>query len=164
MRHAAILALMLFLPALAACGAEASGPVRSASAPVARPPAPRIQPRAPVRRPLAPPPVQALPGLEGVIGASGADLVRQFGNPRLDVVEGDARKLQFGGPACVLDVYLYPAAPGREPQASYVDARRASDGQDVDRVACIRSVRRVPSPPPIAPAPAPAPHGRVTRP
>ncbi|MFC3174983.1 hypothetical protein ACFOD9_12055 [Novosphingobium bradum] len=168
MHRAAFLALLLLVPALAGCGGADTGPVRSAGAPVVRPPAPRTQPRAPVRRPIAPPPVQALPGLEGVTGASGADLVRQFGNPRLDVLEGDARKLQFGGSACVLDIYLYPAAPGREPQASYVDARRASDGQDVDRVACVRSMRRVP-PPPQAAAPAPAvparpPHGRVTRP
>ena len=32
----------------------------------------------------------------------------QFGTPDLDVREGTARKLQFLGPACVLDAYLYP--------------------------------------------------------
>jgi hypothetical protein len=47
-----------------------------------------------------------------VIGARSADLSRLFGPPRLDVVEGDARKLQFVGPACVLDVYLYPQGTG----------------------------------------------------
>jgi len=131
---------------LAACGGENSAPVRSASVPVARPPAPHATPRstvrAPVRRTPPPPVVQAVPGLEGVIGASAAELVGQFGEPRLDVSEGDARKLQYSGAACVLDIYLYPTAPGREPQASYVDARRASDGQDVDRAACIRTLKQ----------------------
>ena len=64
-------------------------------------------------------------------------------NPwRFVIFEGDARKLQWTGSACVLDIYLYPSAQGREPQASYVDARRASDGQDVDRAACIGALRK----------------------
>ena len=83
----------------------------------------------------------ALPGLEGVIGADTAALVRLFGAPRLDVVEGDARKLQFSGTACVLDAYLYPPEEKREPVATYLDARRASDGQDVDRAACVAALR-----------------------
>jgi len=87
------------------------------------------------------PQVLALPGLEGVIGQTMDGLTRQFGPARLDVWEGDARKLQFSGTACVLDVYLYPAAPGSEPQATYIDARRTSDGQDVDRAACIAALR-----------------------
>lgn len=123
--------------ALSACGGESAGPVKSASAAAV----PRSSVRVPVRR--APPPaqVQVLPGLQGVIGATGADLVRRFGTPRLDVLEGDARKLQYSGTACVLDIYLYPPAPGREPQATYVDARRASDAQEVDRAACIAALR-----------------------
>ena len=71
-----------------------------------------------------------------------ATLTRQFGTPRLDVWEGDARKLQFSGTACILDIYLYPSARGREPQATYVDARRASDGMDVDRADCVSALRR----------------------
>ena len=86
--------------------------------------------------------MQALPGIDGVIGATAADLTRQFGKPRLEVWEGDARKLQFSGTPCILDVFLYPGAAGREPQATYVDARRASDGQDVDRAACIAALRQ----------------------
>jgi hypothetical protein len=69
------------------------------------------------------------------------ELERQFGPARLDVLEGDARKLQFSAAACVLDVYLYPR-PGREAQATYVEARRASDGQEVDRAACIAALRK----------------------
>jgi hypothetical protein len=79
--------------------------------------------------------------VEGVIGSNAAGLVRQFGAPRLDVVEGDARKLQWRGSACVLDAYLYPPAEGREPLATYVDARRSSDLQDVDRAQCIAALR-----------------------
>jgi len=83
-----------------------------------------------------------IPGLEGVIGADAADLTRQFGPARLDVWEGDARKLQFSGQACILDIYLYPTSRSREPLATFVDARRASDGRDVDRVACARALKR----------------------
>lgn len=85
---------------------------------------------------------QAIPGVEGVIGANRGQLVRQFGEPRLDVWEGDARKLQFTGTACLMDIYLYPTTTSKEPLASYVDARRASDGQDVDRAACIAALRK----------------------
>lgn len=83
-----------------------------------------------------------LPGLEGVIGADKAALERQFGQPRLDVWEGDARKLQFSGGPCVLDIYLYPPRPGATPIATYVDARRASDALDVDRAACVKALKR----------------------
>ena len=82
-----------------------------------------------------------LPGLESVIGADARTLTGEFGTPRLDVREGDARKLQFSGQACVLDIYLYPPDNGGEPRATYVDARRASDGQDVDRAACVAALR-----------------------
>lgn len=101
--------------------------------------------RVPVRVPAATPPprprVLAAPGLEGVIGARMPELIDQFGPARLEVWEGDARKLQFTGSACVLDIYLYPPAPGRDPEATYVEARRASDGQDVDRAACVAALR-----------------------
>jgi hypothetical protein len=82
------------------------------------------------------------PGLERVIERDSATLVRQFGNPRLDVHEGDMRKLQFSGEACVLDVFLYPLREGAEPVATWVEARRASDGQDVDRAACVAALHR----------------------
>lgn len=81
------------------------------------------------------------PGLEGVIGATAAQLFRQFGKARLDVWEGDARKLQFTGTACVLDIYLYPTSQSREPLATYVDARRSSDAMAVDRAACVKALK-----------------------
>ena len=125
-------------PLLAACGA--SGVQTASSRPAAS--TPRSQVRPPVNRPPPNALVQVAPGLEGVIGASADQLSRQFGTPRLEVWEGDVRKLQFSGGACVLDVYLYPPAAGREPQATYVDARRASDGADVDRAACIAALKK----------------------
>lgn len=136
-------------PLLAACGASGGpAPVNSA----ATKPAPvKTAVRAPVRTTPAVPRAQVIPGLEGVIGATSAELSRQFGTPRLDVIEGDARKMQFAGTACVLDIYLYPASPGREPQATYVDARRSSDGQDVDRAACAGALLRQRSAPSAAP-------------
>ncbi len=88
------------------------------------------------------PRVMNMPGLEGVIGRNETALANLFGPPRLAVTEGDARKLQFVGRACVLDVYLYPLSPGGEPSATYVDARRASDGLDVDRARCVAALKR----------------------
>ena len=85
--------------------------------------------------------LQALPGLEGVIGADADALSRQFGAPRLDVREGDARKLQWSGGPCVLDAYLYPPDGGGRPIATFVDARRG-DGRDVDRAACVAALRK----------------------
>lgn len=138
------------LPLLAACGGATT------ARPVSTPP-----PQSGISRPatVAPtnpappvssastagfraPKVMSLPGIDGLIGANSAALSRQLGTPRLDVREGDARKLQFSGEPCVLDVWLYPLSPGAEPTATYVEARRASDGLDVDRIACVRALLR----------------------
>lgn len=143
MNRKAIFALIL--PSLlAACGG--AGGVQSAASkpvkPAAKPPTNQVVVRPPVKTPPPAPKRQVLPGLEGVIGATPEALIRRFGPPRLDVYEGDARKLQFVGAACVLDIYLYPTAPGREVEATYVEARRASDAQDVDDVACINALSK----------------------
>ncbi|NOW45502.1 hypothetical protein FHW96_001657 [Novosphingobium sp. SG751A] len=128
---------LLLVPLIAACGEQ--GPVAS----IPRAPARSSQvPVAPRRQPVPAPVVHSAPGLEGVIGARAGDLARLFGPPRLDVQEGDVRKLQFVGPACVLDVYLYPQAGGGEAHATYVDARRSTDAKDVDRAACVAALRR----------------------
>lgn len=140
---------LLLVPLLAACTTTGTP---GASGSTASAPPPRTGTvRVPPTRPPAPPPVASsafrapqvmnVPGLEGVIGSTVGELQRQFGTARLDVYEGDARKLQFVGEACVLDVYLYPLRPGAEPTATYVDARRSSDALDVDRVACVRALR-----------------------
>jgi hypothetical protein len=90
----------------------------------------------------APPPV-VLPtqtGLEAVMGRSASVITGRLGAPALDIREGDARKLQFAGPVCVLDAYLYPpAARGGEPIVTYVDARRL-DGGDFDRASCLAAL------------------------
>lgn len=88
------------------------------------------------------PTVMRQPGLESVIGADSRRLTELLGPARLTVPEGDAVKLQFAGNACVLDVFLYPLRPGGSPAATHVEARRASDGQDVDRAACVAALRR----------------------
>ena len=113
------------------------------------PPPPRVQQPIPPTRPVPPPAsdihapqILRLPGLEDVIEHDASALVRRFGTPRLDVREGDMRKLQFAGEACVLDVFLYPLRAGAEPVATHVEARRASNGQDVDRAACAAALRR----------------------
>ena len=126
---------------LAGCAAN---PPPANTAPVSTRPA--LTKPAPTRvRPSRKPPpsaiAQVVPGVAGVIGNDAAGLIRQFGQPRLDIVEGDARKLQFSGTACVLDAYLYPPMAGKEPLATYIDARRPSDGQDVDRAACIAALK-----------------------
>ncbi len=138
------LAAPLLLPLVAAC---TTIPQSSVPPP---PPRPDVETQAPPPARPAPPPIvgprtpQILraPGLEALIERNAQDVQRLFGTPRLDVVEGDMRKLQFSGEACVLDVFLYPLRSGAEPVATYVDARRASDGREVDRAACVAALRR----------------------
>ncbi len=110
-----------------------TGCAASSAAPGAPPP--------PVTRAATPPPPKAPTrmtgqGIEGVIDATAAQLVAKFGRPRIDLSEGDARKLQFAGAACVLDVYLYTLQTGGDQRATWLDARRL-DGQTVDPAACI---------------------------
>ncbi|ABD24599.1 hypothetical protein Saro_0150 [Novosphingobium aromaticivorans DSM 12444] len=126
---------------LASCGGGGAMPAGKTTAIRSAPPPARTSvPRpAPVTRPYAQ--VQMAPGLEGVIGADALQLGRVFGPPRLDVIEDDARKLQWSGTACILDVYLYPQPGSSRPTATYVDARRG-DGRDVDRAACVAALRK----------------------
>jgi len=79
-------------------------------------------------------------GIDSVIGQRAPDLLRRFGEARIDLTEGDARKLQFTSSRCVLDVFLYPRRAGGEPVASYIEAREPGSGADVDRAACIADV------------------------
>ncbi len=133
---------------LSACVSTGGGPIivhdRTSSRPEPASQSQRNPPGTPATEATIPSAPQALSraGLEGVIGACAAQLQRQFGNPQLDVREGDSRKLQFAGEACVLDVFLYPDRPGATPTAAHVEARRASDGRNVDRAACVRALRR----------------------
>lgn len=132
-----LLVIAALLPLVSACATAVSSTAPRSRASAQVPPQDiAIAPRADFRAAR----VMSLPGLEAVMGADANALVRQFGTPRLDVWEGDARKLQFTGQACILDVYLYPSAPGRTETATYVDARR-SDGQDVDRASCVQALK-----------------------
>ncbi len=106
----------------------------------------RTPPRTrPVVRPPVPPYATSAPGsargLEEVLGQNARALARMFGEPRLEIFEGDAMKLQWTGSACILDAYLLPPAAGRDPVATHIDARR-SDGQAVDRASCISALRQ----------------------
>ena len=137
---------LLVLPLMAGCASmPVTQPAKAPAKPAHRPrtgAVPPTKPAPPPKPAFQTPDVQKLPGLESVIDNDAATLVRQFGTPQLDVHEGDMRKLQFAGEPCVLDVFLYPLKPGSEPVATYVDARRASDGRDVDRAACIAALMR----------------------
>ena len=133
---------LMLLPLLAGC---ATIPQPAGPPPPERPPADRAPPPA---RPAPPPPafrapdVLRGPGLASVVEQDAAALTRLFGAPRIDLAEGDMRKLQFSGEACVLDVFLYPLRAGAEPVATHVEARRRSDGQEVDRASCVAALRR----------------------
>jgi hypothetical protein len=135
------------LPLIAGCTT-----IPQAGSPPAPPPPlrPDMETQVPPPARPAPPPASSFrtpqvlrgPGLEPVIERTAQEVQRLFGPPRLDVFEADMRKLQFSGEACVLDVFLYPLQPGAEPVATYVEARRASDGREVDRAACVAALRR----------------------
>ena len=99
-----------------------------------------VSPAAEAPPPAAPPPpTYSNVGLESVIGSTARALVAQFGRPDLELIEGNARKLQFLGPACVLDAYLYPPRGGGEPVVTHIDAR-LPDGRDMDRSSCVAAL------------------------
>ncbi|MFY7835757.1 MAG: hypothetical protein ACOVQ0_05695 [Novosphingobium sp.] len=126
---------------LASCGGGGAAPAGRTTQVRSTPPPTRTPPTrtTPAQRPTAQ--VQMAPGLEGVIGSDALQLGRVFGTPRLDVIEDDARKMQWSGTACILDVYLYPQSGSSKPTATYVDARRG-DGRDVDRASCVAALRK----------------------
>lgn len=76
--------------------------------------------------------------LAAIQGATAPRLIARFGKPQLDVSEGTARKLQFSGPICVLDTYLYPQTRG-EPVVTHVDARQR-DGRPIDEASCVAAL------------------------
>ncbi|OJY69896.1 MAG: hypothetical protein BGP16_09210 [Sphingobium sp. 66-54] len=118
-RVRALMALTALLPALSACG--------GAVIPQGARPAAGFTPAS---RPE--------PG--GVMGADARGLRRLFGEPRLDIRDPAARKLQFANGQCILDTYLYAPAAGREPVVTHVDARTGA-GADMEWQACVRLLR-----------------------
>ncbi len=81
-------------------------------------------------------------GLDSVIGERANSLVRRFGAARIDLTEGDARKLQYVSDVCVLDIYLYPLQANTDPVATHVEARARQGGAEADRAWCIADVER----------------------
>ena len=116
-----IIAPAALLILLAGCGGSTAPPpvVRAAPIPVPQP---------------------GMSALTTVMGASANALIGQFGRPQLDISEGRARKLQFAGPICVLDAYLYPKG-SEAPRVTYLDAREP-DGSTIDRASCVAALTR----------------------
>lgn len=125
---------MKFWPIAAAALAltGCSGEIVPAARPAGHVPVPGTRPAAPVQ-PLG-------PGAAALIGQTAPRLIAQLGRPQLDVSEGPARKLQFAGPICVLDAYLYPPARGRgEAAVTHIDARER-DGSPIDPASCVAAL------------------------
>jgi hypothetical protein len=93
-------------------------------------------------QPQQPPPVAqpAQPQTRRLIGLTAQDLVGHFGNPQLQLREGNSLKLQFRGERCVLDAYLYPSQSGLL-KVTHIDTR-APSGADTDQAACISALER----------------------
>ena len=118
---------VLALLALAACGegGQVARPARAG-------PAPHI--------PVPGPPngTALAAGVGKVHGQTGPALLTSFGTPRIDVREGPGRKLQFAGPICVLDAYLYPRGRA-EAVVTHIDTRQR-DGKPIDQASCIAAL------------------------
>lgn len=87
-------------------------------------------------------PPMAKTGLDRVLGQTARGLTALFGEADQDVKEAQgARRLQFAGPICILDAYLYPPRVGADGEVTYVDARQP-DGRDIDRASCVAALTR----------------------
>lgn len=100
---------------------------------------PAARPAAYVPVPAAAP-ASAPASVTAVKGQTAPRLIAEFGQPALDMSEGPARKLQFAGPICVLDAYLYPPSSGRgEPVVTHLDTRQR-DGGPIDQASCLAAL------------------------
>lgn len=91
--------------------------------------------------PPLPVPQPGMAALTTVMGQSANALIAQFGRPQLDVSEGIARKLQFGGPICVLDAYLYPSKSGRGDAIVTFAETRQRNGGPIDQSSCAAALK-----------------------
>ena len=96
--------------------------------------------QAPAPVPVAQPEPQEQNSLGGL---TAQELVGRFGAPALQIREGSSLKLQFRGPRCVMDTYLYPSGSTGTLKVTHVDTRLPSGG-DMDQAACIFSLRNKP--------------------
>jgi hypothetical protein len=99
--------------------------------------APRPQPAStPTPAPVQPQPQEP----NSLTGLTAQELVGRFGTPALQIREGTSLKLQFRGPRCVMDAYLYPSGGSGALKVTHVDTRTPS-GNDFDQAACIFALR-----------------------
>lgn len=124
--------------AVLALGAVFASACSSGAAPRAVSATPNPAPSTSFRAPV----VQNERGLESVIGKGASALTQRFGEARLDLSEGDARKLQFSSSNCVLDIFLYPLRDNAAPVATHIEARQRVGGANTDRALCIADVER----------------------
>lgn len=97
---------------------------------------------APVQTPAPQPVVQVQPHETGsLVGLTTQALFAEFGAPALQIHEGASLKLQFRGPTCVLDAYLYPSGTSGGLAVTHVDTRTPA-GSDTDQAACVAALRR----------------------
>ena len=95
---------------------------------------PAVEQPVPQPVPVAPQPERR----SSVFGLTAGELVGHFGNPALQVREGQSLKLQFRSRLCVLDAYLSPSANGQQ-RVTHVDTRTPA-GNDTDQAACISAL------------------------
>lgn len=103
---------------------------------------PPARPAGPLAVPGRVPVPEQPSNLAPIRGLSAPQLLTRFGQPRLDVTEGKGRKLQFVGPICVLDAYLYPPEHGAgAATVTWVDARQR-DGSPLDQASCVAALSK----------------------
>ena len=78
--------------------------------------------------------------LDRVLGRDANALRALFGDPDQDMRAMAGRRLQFAGPLCVLDAYLYRGGSA-EPVVTWIDTRTPA-GADIDRASCIAALTR----------------------
>ena len=103
--------------------------------------APRPQQVSTTPAPVAPP-VQRQEQTS-LSGLTAQELVGRFGAPALQIREGNSLKLQFRGPRCVMDAYLYPSGNSGTLKVTHVDTRSPTGGS-FDQAACIFALRNRP--------------------
>ncbi len=106
--------------------------------PRAPPPAPAPEPvQLPEPAPPPPPPPRPVPPTAALIlGRTAAEVQALLRHPTLVRREEGAQMMQFTDPVCVLDVVLYPPAPGAHFRARHLAARTPA-GAALDPATCL---------------------------